>query len=220
MPSLEPGAKPHLRDMPHWVLKCRSLGQILADSGQVGAGGQLDQDVACGQPAATATAWSYPTQGWESTSETARMSHGLASTLKFGTWEMQSTHHTLIGNCCCFCPSAPRCGYTEEPLSLPWPITASREEGRGTGGAGGGWGDTASKGSVPPPSAHKFILVIQMRSGHNGGGPVLNKEPLGITAATSLGTTQTGLCEQEAVHTQAPRNAQQSPAGEVPWGHT
>lgn len=47
---------------------------------------------------------------------------------------------------------------------------------------GGGGGGTASKGSVPPRSAHKCILVIQMRSCHKGEGPALNKEPLGITA--------------------------------------
>lgn len=82
--------------------------------------------------------------------------------------------------------------------------------------AGGGEG-TASKGSVPPRSAHKCLLVIQMRSCHKGEGPALNKEPLGITAEGdggpwSLPTNanaskaweqllweqQTGLCEQEA----------------------
>lgn len=53
-PSFEPGAKPCLRDMPHWVFQCRNLGEFLSDSGQVGAGGQLHQDVACGHLAATA----------------------------------------------------------------------------------------------------------------------------------------------------------------------
>lgn len=55
----------------------------MASSGQMGARGQLAQDAA---------GWSYRTQGWESTPETARMSLGLASTLKFRTWEMQGTH--------------------------------------------------------------------------------------------------------------------------------
>lgn len=82
----------------------QNIGGFLADSGQVGAGRQLDQDVAHRHLAATAAGWSYPTEGWESTPETAKMSRGLSSTLKFGTWVMQGTHR---GNCCSSCPSAP-----------------------------------------------------------------------------------------------------------------
>lgn len=96
-------------------------------------------------------------------------------------WHSGEAGHTLIGNCCSSCPSAPRRGDTENLCLSPGP---PQPAGRKDGGWGG---DTASKGSVPPRSAHKCILVIQMRSGHNGGGPALNKEPLGITAERDEG---------------------------------
>lgn len=105
----------------------------------------------------------------------------------------------------------------------PWPTTASREEGRGHS-LGGPCATSLCPQMHPCHSNGKWPQrggpCPKQRATWDNGSLVSTDECkcLQPLRATSLRTTQTGLCKQEAVHTQAPRNAQQSPAGEKPWG--
>lgn len=141
------------------VLKCSNLGEFLADprTGRSTAG--LTHVAAH----LAAVGCSCPPTDREITPEPADRSRspGVGWILLWDSAPGRRGARTR-SNCCSSCPSAPRGGDTEEPLSVP-PAHP-----------------TARRALCHPGSPHKHILVIQMRSCHKSEGPALNKEPLGM----------------------------------------